>query len=276
MKDLSKHFKGVTPDSPPADDDPENNDTGDGRTPDNVRGELLRKMNQDKREFMSQMSGLAETVNEMKTLLRGGAPASQASNKTGMDSLDNYTADQLEGFRDRIPEENKAWFESIVQQKRLDERMDNRFNTFVRNQSFQTELERYNKAAKDRFPDLADLSSDFSLAVQAELSKVSDELVERNPRIVYDLAHEVAYERGVTPKPRRQVQSSAPTNTAPHSRGDEDELVMTDEQRKELADKFRSALPKDPKTGEREEFDLDRIKEHERYLSKNVQHHLRG
>lgn len=271
---LDKELKDVTSDSSPADIEPDNKDGKDGRTPDEVRGELLRKQERDKREIMERLDSIAGQLSQQ---LRA-APAPTAGNP-GADSLDNYSLADLEAMRSKVPEENLPQYEGLLAQKRMGDMerlLDTKLQQFTQTQQMRTDRQRFNQTAVDRYPELGDLTSEFAIAVNEQLMKVPADLRERNTRIVLDLANEVAMERGVQPKSRRQVAGTAPTSSGPApQQSDEDEFVNTDEERERLKKFYQSALPK-KSDGSPGEFDDERLKATEKYIKGNIGYHIQG
>lgn len=254
--ELGKELQGVIPDSPPGEpepNEPEGNE-GDGRDIENVRREMLRKMDNRFGEFDNQMEQLMQAVSKL---------TAQKPSTNGTDQLENMSADELAQLRSNVPEEKLGEFDALVQQKRNKEYVDTRFQQLQMTQKTHTERHRFNKMAVDRYPDLSDPDSDFAQEVDRQLRSVDPELRDRNPRVVYDIANDVAMSRGVSPQIRRTVRATAPTNTGPAEKANQDVQLMSDERREELKRRLQSSLPKGGK------FDDDDLKDTEKFIQEN-------
>jgi hypothetical protein len=249
-KDLREQLEDVTQDSSPADqtNDASNEDKKEDRSLDNVRGELIRKQE----KLRDELSDLRSEIRGLTASLQSKPVKEQQ--ESGND-LDKMPVQQLESLRGQVPEENLADFDRYLIERKVRETVDSKLGDFTKTQSMRLERDKYNAAAKQRYQELNDLSSDFARAVQRKLNELPDELVETNPRVVLDMANEVAVDQGVKPRARREVRGKpASADTAP-APTDKPQIAMSDEEMADIATKLSGALPRGKK------FDMDRVKQ---------------
>lgn len=272
----------VIPGSSPADQTPIDEPVvGDikkeGRTPDEVRGEILRKMDKENAELRGMLSQMNETLVQLSQGPQ--TPATEPSNSNSDDELSQYTVPQLKKYLkaqiDANPEIDSASvteFNAYISSREAQEYTDKKFESYTQKQQMERETSRFEDIAQSRYPELENPKSAFSLEVQQRLKQLPPELLAVNPKAVLDVANEVAIESDVKPEARKRVQAitkPAQTGTAPADQpSDEDQ--MSEQTMKEIGDSLKRALPKGT-----EDFDYDKIREGERYYKANLSNHLR-
>jgi hypothetical protein len=267
-KDLRKQLAGVIQDSPPVDQEPDvepdvepqgddkDQDDGDkGRSLDNVRGELLRKQDKLRDELADLKAELRGISSALKSQPKPAQPAEPA------DDLMQYSVQQLESLRGQIPEEKQAEFDRYIMKRTMDEEINSRISVFTREQQLQQKRDQYNRTATSRYPDLADLTSEFAREVNYRLQDLDEDVVNSNPRIVLDLANEVAIEKGVKPSSRRVIRGRPATADTAPAPTNKPKPSMSDEEMSDIAKRLQGALPKGKK------FDMDRVKQRVEFYS---------
>lgn len=273
MANLKSQLTGVKQDSPPADTEPaatiepdknktgEKDKKGEDRTIENVRGELLRKLDQFQTNMMNQTTQFAEKFGRLESMLEGkGTPKPN----TNADSLDNYSVQQLENHRSTIAEENKAAFEAYLTDRKVHEGVAEQLSAFKSQQLLDQERSKYGNIAAARFPEITDSASKFAMAVDAEIRSMDESQVLSNPRIVLDVANEIAHAQGLKPQARRAVQGitrPAPVGTSP-ANTEKPSGLLTSEEREAIAARLKYALPKHKR---KDGFNMDNIVEKEEF-----------
>lgn len=271
MADLRDQLKDVEPDSSPDSFDPApvmpdpSIKDGDGGTDGDrdwkqVRGELLRKQEKATAEVTAKLDQLTKQFMEFVSSHKTGASPSAESAKTKT-SVEDYTASELEQLLPSIPEESRPQVQSIIQQKRTDERIETQLRAFTEERRKDDERKRYNNKALERFPDLRDFSSDFARMVDAEIQQLPEHIVRGNPRIVLDIANDVAISRGIQPNTRGsmpKVTRPASGRTGPSGNESTNEGTMSDAEREAIGKRLQHNL-------KGKKFDMERIKEREQF-----------
>jgi hypothetical protein len=239
--------------------------TKDSRSIDNVRGEILRKFG----DFQAEVRG---TLAEIKGQLSTSAPASSAKPSSLQDQLNQYTADQLEQLRSTLPEDQRSAIDPYIQRKRVKEEVDQRFSAFTESYQTKSERDRFNSMAVARYPDLYNLASDFAREVDARIKQQPESVTKNNPRLVLDIANDVAIERGMKPQARRVIQGTGRqgfgSRTAPANQEDAAGASggLSDEKHDAISKALQAALPRGQK------FDRKAIREREKnYSGKMIQ-----
>lgn len=250
---------------------------GDGRTLENVRGELLRKH----KDLDTKVSQLLDGINELKS--RFGAPAPQqnqpgyvapqappavpnpiASPYGAPRALASYNDDALQAalVSPSIPDYQKSVIrvelDTRVQERRIDQAIEHR----QRQERVNSLKVQSDKAAKDRYPALRDSDSEFSRRVEAEFQ--ARKQLGETPTSFADAANAVAQEMNVeVSRVTRGFTAAAHNDDAPPA--SQVESSMTDEQIADIAGRFADSLPTDidPKTGRpvRRKFKSESIRE---------------
>jgi len=274
---LRDQIKGVSQDSPPVDEpsnspEPAEDKVGDGkdkdgsRTLENVRGELLRKQEKLQSEINKQFSDLNARLTDLaRGMVRPAAekPKSQAS-------LDDYTVSELEQYRGTISDADKPKLDAYIADRKTREAVKHEMESFTKQQQLDQSRVQYNKTAVDRYPDLNKETSDFAREVDRRLQELPEDIVMRNPRVVLDIANDVAIDRGVKPTQRRTVEGLsrvAPSNSSPTEQPTYTSK-LTDDERDRIESKLQSALPKGKK------FDRKKIIEREKFYDEVIDEHI--
>jgi hypothetical protein len=273
-KDLRKQLEGVIQDSPPVEPTPEPEPTDEpaaeepedkGRSLDNVRGELLRKQEKDQDRMWGEITSLRNEIRELTQSFRAPAPQ-QTEPKNELDAM---SVQQLEGYRGQVPPEQQAAFESYVMYRKSQDDINSRFSMFEHQQRLQQQRDQFNRTAISRFPDLTDLNSEFAREVNNRLQSQDEAIVGNNPRIVLDIANDVAIERGVKPSSRRVVRGRpAAADTAP-APSPKPQAINSPEDRAAIARKLKGALPRG------KEFNMENIEKREQFYTEGEELNLR-
>lgn len=214
---LKSAMSGVPADSPPADSDPnpdshdqpesgsaagdpgstgEGEDGKSGRTVDNVRGELIRKMEREREYFRGHISSLEAKIDQLSGLLQNSP---QSAPPQGGNQLDAMTVDQLKAMRDQVPEEQRPAFDQYLADRKLEEAAERKFKALYDRRSYETREQEANREAASRWPELRDPTSDF-YAITSQILDEYGSNAETNPRAVLDAANEAGLRLGLTPK----------------------------------------------------------------------------
>lgn len=277
---LRQQLQGVTPPDSPTDDEPiedeldedlePQDDDADGedeggessepkgdRPPENYFRELIRK-SEEREERMLQM---------MERLADSSAVRSEPVKKSG-DSLDDRSIEELEGLRDQVPEDRRAAFDAYLNKRRVQAEVDSRMTALEKKTQVQTARQQAGQEAVNRYPDLADPTSDFARKVNAKLRTLGRSYIDANPRAIVDVANEVAISegRGFRSQPgRRPKGSQAKRQNTPvdgESRKGKKQFQSKEETAK-IAARLSRGLPKGKK------FDVDKINERANDYDKN-------
>lgn len=274
MASLRDQLTGVQVESPPTEEPEdldvapaEEDDAGadkkdsDGRSIDNVRGELLRKQ---EKEFSAMRDLISDLRSEIATLKSQPAPQQPAAKN----SLDDYTVAELEAYASQVPEEKQQEFAAYLQSRKMEERLTQKVEKLTSQQQLQNQRQQFNQKAVELYPDLANDSSPIARRVEAALREVSEDVIQTNPRIVYDLANTAAVELNVTPKAVKRPTQPAPSNSGP-APAPKSKSKRSDEERAKIAKNLANALPRGKK------FDMDRIREKEEFYATNLDDYVR-
>lgn len=261
--------------NPEGDLDNEGDDSGDdkGRTIENVRGELLRKLEKSNEKLMSELRAMREEATRLRD--QYGVPA-PATNTNQPKTLDDMTVAELEAAAAQVPEDQKQAFDQYLLERKVQARVDESLNKFQEKNQRQTAEQRFNEQAITRWPELRDRNSDFYRATDRILSEMGAAAAS-NPRAVLDAANEAGLELGQMPQtglrrnasspPRKTPAPGRKTSSGPSSA---DALPPADQQR--IADKLASAMPGRKFTKEQ----LKRIAERDKMYREQIQTHVRG
>jgi len=278
---MSQKFD-VNPGSSPVEPEPETDPAEivepkpDGRTPDEVRGELLRKMEKSEERILAQLDRIAAQTSQPTPADTGQPPSTGNTD----DALANYSVAQLEQYKanllagqDEVDPTQLAQFDNYVLTRRLEEMMDGKINSLTQSQQLAQEEARFANLAKSMYPDLENSTSEFSQEVAKRKGEMTSEQLAAFPKAHLHIANEVAIERDLKPQSRRIVQGTpriATGGTAPAD-APKAKTRMSDAQRQEIADSLRrkGALPRG------KEFDMDRVKNREDFYADNIDDHIR-
>lgn len=221
----------------------------EGRTIDNVYGELTRK--QEKAEEMqqkfnqsmlSQMGNLVENVTERL--------AAQPAGQQGPKTVEDYSVAELTAHRDSLPAEdpNRTQLDSVIADKIVNEKVRAQVQEITGMDRMQAQREAAALEAVERYPELADETSQFYRKVDQRIRSLDSAYVNANPRVAMDVANEVAIAQGVSPtQPRtRMVVPGKPNATrrdggAPVPKA-ESKLKMSEAEAMKIAKSLEGAL----------------------------------
>jgi hypothetical protein len=161
-----------------------------GRTIDNVRGELLRKMEKQNQMLMDELRALRQQQEARRDY---GVPA-----QTQPQTLDDLSIEQLENMRANVPDEQKAAFEAYLSDRKIDEKVNEKVKAVTSKQTFAQREAEANQMAFDRWPALRDKSSELYRMTDSILTSMGKE-ADKNPRAILDAANEAGLELGLTP-----------------------------------------------------------------------------
>jgi hypothetical protein len=250
-------------------DDDEQGD-GDGkRTVENVRRELLRKLDKSNKEMMEQLRSMQATMQEATR--QYGVPAKAPSSAQ---TLDDLSITELEAMRASIPPENKDRFEEYLQERKIDAKVSERLDKYSQTTERKTSEQRFNTTAVDRWPLHRYSSSSFYRVADRILSEMPGSA--DNPRAVLDAANEAGLELGIAPSTgvqrggRRSPGTVAPgraTKSGPGGSGAPDLDSM-----RTIANSLRDAMPGHKFTEEQ----LKRIAKRQRQYQETLHTRVRG
>jgi hypothetical protein len=266
MADLNDQLKGVELDSPTNEDvseevseetkvstDAETEEKAEKseRTPENVYRETVRKLEKyetDNRKFQQDVFAQLQDINT-KILEKLGdvakAPAAQAK------TIDDYSVAELTAHRDSLPENDpqRAQLDMVIADKIVNEKVDKRVAEATSQQRIENIRTEAIKEATQRYPDLAVNGSEFHRKVDARIRGMDEHYVRNNPRIVLDIANDVAIEEGIMAvSGRRTVRSpdkpgaNKRDSAAPAPKEEKPELPMSEAEAQKIAKKLEKAM----------------------------------
>lgn len=273
MDPLKDQLNGVTPPSPVEPEvepevTPVVTDEGGDRTIDNVRGELVRKLEDSEKRSDAKLDAILSRMETMQTDIAGRTqePASQPASTPGGNPLDTYSVDQLQAalVNEQVDDATKQSIQAYIPVRvaREEARRIGEENRKV-DVAARTRTEA-NQAAVDRYPDLVDPATKLHKEVNRILLARGSQT--QNPTAVLDAANEAAARLGVGIKaPNRQPRVPGKPgglgNQAPvANQSSEDYEGMTDAEIDAIAPKLAHLLGRN-KDGTQKAFDRDFIKE---------------
>jgi len=251
-------------------DDATDTDGADGDTParpvENVRREVLRKLSESERRTQTQLEQLGDLI---KTML-GGVTA--AVGKKPAQTFDDLSLDELRGMRGQVPDDQKTAFESYFEDRRISEAITKKVTQVSEAEKYKAERTKSNQIAVDRYPQLGNRVSEMYKEVNRRLVALDENHRKYNPRIILNLADDVAGELGVTPRQTNRSRGATPPASVrggkPVARQESGESVIASEAEYEaIAKRLAPALKRstaDPKT--RKERILKRGQEYHQHL----------
>jgi len=214
---------------------------GDGRSIENVRGELLRKLEKSNNEIMEELRSIREQAQQ--NAQQYGTPAPQNDNPQ---TLDDMSVAQLEAARVNVPEESLAQFDAYLLQRKVDAKVDERLQQFETQTQNHTAEQRFNEQAVQRWPQLRDKTSELYRKADRILSEMGE--AANHPRAVLNAANEAGLELGMSPSTgllpggtRREPGRVAPgrRSSAPPGRDSNDHA----DEHASIAASLASAMP---------------------------------
>lgn len=226
------------------------------RTPDNVRGELLRKHEQlssTMEQRFARIEGLLQGISQQQ-------PAPQHQNPAQPTSVDQMTSQQLEALRPQVPEDKRPELDRLIAQRRIDESVAARVDARLADQSRQQMRIEANKTAYGRWPELRDPGSHLYQVTNQVLNERGSG-VNNDPRALLDAANEAGMRLGLQPKShaRSFTDVSIPAGSQPTP--EQGGKGMSKDEAAAIAQRLQNALPGGKK------FNLDRATElHGQYV----------
>jgi len=200
MSVLDKAIEGVPPVTPPAGQppvippSPGDKADGKGRGPDEVRGELIRKMEESNAALRAELAGLKGMVE--------GAVAARPAVPAGPKNLDEMSIAELRTMRTQIPAEQSqalVALDELISNRMMDERISAGVDKKLGTQKFNQLEKDANEAAMARWPELRDKTSRLYVMTNRLLDEMGN-LAETDPRAVLNAANEAGLGLGLTPK----------------------------------------------------------------------------
>lgn len=227
----------------------------DGRTVDNVRGELMRKMEKEREYFTDLVRSLESKI---ETLTSVAGPAKPANTKGAPNTLDDLSIAELKTLRAQVPEEQREAFEEYFEERRVREVAEAQVRAITNKQSFADTEKTATEVALTRWPDLRDATSELYRATNKVLRDMGA-AADSNPRAILDAANEAGMQLGLSPRAgnirrMRSVKGTAPGATDSPVDSDGDVAVDTEEISR-LAAKFAGVT----KEGKFSKEQMDRI-----------------
>lgn len=268
---LHTQLKGVTPPDSPTDDEPiedeldedlePQNDDADGeddsgkssepkgdRPAENYFRELIRKSEEREERMLQMMERLADSSSSRPEPVK----------KSG-DSLDDRSIEELESLREQVPDDRKAAFDSYLNKRRVQAEVETRMSDLEKRTEIKSARQRAGQDAVNRYPDLANPTSDFAQKVNAKLRTLGRTYIDANPRAIVDVANEVAISEGRgfrsksgrRPKGSQAKRQNAPVDNESQGRGKKP--FQSKEETAKIAARLSRGLPKGKK------FDVDKL-----------------
>jgi len=187
----------------------------DDRTPEQVRAELLRKMekgNSDLRDDFSRKldNAVAQLTNTLSAS-RNTQPAAGAER-----SLQDQSVQELEALNRQVTDPaQKDYLQRLIVRKEVEAQVGNSLQTFDRDFASRQQRQTSMRAAFERFPEMNDSSSTFHRMVMQEMEELGD--AANDPRALINVANEVGYKLGISPAAaaRRNTEELSGSNVAP-------------------------------------------------------------
>jgi len=253
-----------------ADNSEDEQGEGNERTAENVRREVLRKMEKSNKAMLAKMEEInAENKSLREQLTSQPAPVASSTPRT----FDDMSVNELIQIQDTIPADQKAAFNAYLVDRKVDERVDAKLGKFKSTSTFKQEEDKFNQQAYDRWPQLRQKSSEFYGIADRVLSGMG-KAGDKNPRAVLDAANEAGLELGLTPATSVRNTRRSPGNVAP-GRSTKGTAAPTPEQTAEdkaIASRLQNAMPGKKFTKEQ----LKRIAKRSEQYKESINSHLRG
>ena len=177
------------------------------RTAENVRGELLRKMEKSNQEMMAELKSMRED-----NARRSAVPVPVTTPQP--QTLDDMTIPQLEQMQKGVPEDQRPAFDTYLGERKVDAKFDAKMDKFQSTAQRKQQEDKFNEAAFDRWPQLRDKSSEFYGIADRVLSEMGVQ-GEKNPRAVFDAANDAGLQLGLVPATGQRRTRREPGNVAP-------------------------------------------------------------
>jgi len=235
------------------------------RSVENVRGELLRKMQKSNQELMAEIKAMREDV------ARPAAPAPVTNAQP--QTLDDMSIEQLEAMKPNVPDEQKGAFLEYLMERKVDAKVDAKLNKFQSSSTLKEQEDKFNQTAFDRWPELRNKSSEFYGIADRVLSEMGA-AGEKNPRAVLEAANEAGLQLGLSPATGQRRTRKEPGNVAPgrSTRGTSTPDAGQSEADAKIASRLQNAMPGRKFTPEQ----LKRIAKRSKMYQDGINSHVRG
>lgn len=243
-----------------------------GRTVENVRGEVLRKMQKANEELKAELDALRNDLRQAQN--QYGVPQSQAATNQPK-TIEDMSVQELEGLLPNVPEDQKADFKEYILLRKAEERAEQKYMARTQSQQLAEQERRFNEQAVTRWPQLQDRSSEFYRATDRILSEMGESAAS-NPRAVLDAANEAGLELGIAPSTgliptrRRAPGSVAPGRSTAESPKKKSDVDMAEVEK--TASRLQNALPNRKFTKDQ----LKRIAERTKHYQETINTRVRG
>lgn len=222
-----------------ADDNEDGQDGKPGRSAENVRGELLRKLQKSNQELMAGMQALREDNRRLEAKI-SSVPEKNSSQSS---TLDDLTVEQLITMQASVPAEQRPAFDAYLFDRKVDAKVDAKLNKFQSTTQHKQQEAEYNRTAFERWPELRNKSSEFYGIADKILSEMGP-AGEKNPRAVLEAANEAGLQLGLSPSGVRHSRRE-PGNVAPgrSTRGTMTPESGISEENAAIANRLKDAMP---------------------------------
>jgi len=258
-----------------------NQPKNDGRSLENLRGELLRK--QEKLE--EQIASLTKNIGTLASALtqrQGSVPAAPAPQQRPLVSsygapnpdIAEYTDEQLQQvlMSGQLNPAQARVIERLLEKRELKREMASEFQQRDKQQLMSAAQAEAQAAAHAAFPALRDPNSEFARRVDAALNQ-QRERFGAFPMDEFDVANRIARQMGV--EVSRVVTPGYIGKPEGGEKPVEEPQGPSDAELTEIAHNLRYAMPikRNPQTGkmERKKFNLQRIRERSKRYTENEQ-----
>ncbi|KPJ95873.1 MAG: hypothetical protein AMJ55_02990 [Gammaproteobacteria bacterium SG8_15] len=237
---------------------------GEGRSIDNVRGELIRKLEKQDEEIR-ELRAMLTTQQERPPAQ--DSPPVDPNNRT----LDQMSIDELKTAYAQLPEnvdpaQKQALADYIVDRK-IDEAATKKVKDETDRLSYSTQEKRANETAMNRWPELRKKGSRFYNRVNQILQDMG-KLADQNPSAILQAANEAGLELGLQPATaptdrRRGGQRTPDVATDSDAPVGDSFKLPSQEKLEDQARKLKNALPPG------KEFNMDNIKKRMAHYAKD-------
>lgn len=249
-----------------ADNDEDEQDEKKERSVENVRGELLRKMQKSNQEMMAELRAMRDDIAAAPAVV---APVDNAQPQT----LDQMTVEQLEAMKPNVPDEQKVAFGEYLFERKVDAKVDAKLDKFQNTSVRKDQEDKFNETAFERWPELRNKSSEFYGIADRVLSEMGT-AGEKNPRAVLEAANEAGLQLGLSPATGQRRTRREPGNVAPgrSTRGTSTPDAGQSEEDAKIASRLGNAMPGRKFTPEQ----LKRIAKRTKMYNDGINSHVRG
>lgn len=227
-------------------------DDSEGRTIENVYGELSRKQEKaDERQqaFQEQMiNQMGQLVRDV-TASRNDPPAGQQGPK----AIGDYSVIELQAIQKDMAADDpqRAQIDALISDKVVDDKVRRQVQEITGQERTQAQREVVVLQAVERYPDLDNENSSFYQKVDQKIRALDPNYVARNPRAIMDVANEVAIAEGINPKQARTIMRVPGRSGATKADGgrpapkDEVESTMSEAEAIRIGKRLKGALGRD-------------------------------